>query len=67
MQRNLLVDDTNLFVVEDSVLNIVPVNVLHRSNKTIVVSGLVDGMKVVSKPVPGGYAGMVVIDNETEQ
>jgi len=61
--RNLLVDDTKLFIVTDSTLRAVPITILHRTNDSMVVSGLDDNMQLVIKPVPGSYPGMVVNPN----
>ncbi|OQY01283.1 MAG: efflux transporter periplasmic adaptor subunit [Bacteroidetes bacterium 4572_117] len=58
--RNLLVDNTNLYIVQDSVLDIVEINPVYFNNETVVVKGLTDGSKVITKPVPGAYKGMRV-------
>lgn len=58
--RNLLVNDTKLFVVQDSTLALTDIEVLYRTNQTAIVSGLTNGIDVVTKPVPGGYSGMKV-------
>ena len=58
--RNLLVDDNKLFIVTDSTLKVTPITILHRTNDSMVVSGLIDNMQLVSRPVPGSYPGMVV-------
>ena len=64
--RNLLVDDNKLFVVMDSTLRAVPITILHRTDDSMIVSGLEDNMQLVSKPVPGSYPGMAVIPNHAE-
>ena len=66
VQRNLLVDDNKLFIVMDSTLRVVPITILHRTNDSMVVSGLDDNMQLVSKPVPGSYPGMAVIPSNAE-
>ncbi len=58
--RNLLVNNTNLYIVQDSVLDIVQINPVYFNNETVIVKGLTDGSKVLSKPVPGAYKGMKV-------
>jgi membrane fusion protein (multidrug efflux system) len=58
--RKLLVDDSNLYVVEDSTLIKVPITILHKTNDSIVVRGLADNSLLVSSPISGAYAGMVV-------
>jgi len=58
--RNLLVDDTNLYVVEDSILVKVPIIILYKTNETIIVGGLKDNSQLVNYPISGAYSGMVV-------
>ncbi len=58
--RNLLVNNNNLYIVQDSVLDIVEINPVYFNNETVVVKGLTDGSKVLSKPIPGAYKGMKV-------
>lgn len=65
--RNLLVNDNNLYVVEDSTLQMVPVTIVHRTTDTVVVRGLKDGFQVVAKPVAGAYGGMSVLVNKIDE
>ena len=58
--RKLLVDDTNLFVVKDSTLSLQNITTVFFNEKTVVVKGLENGLKLVKEPVPGAYEGMVV-------
>lgn len=60
VQRSLLIDDTNLFVVKDSTLALVPIEVLYKTNRSVIVQGLEDGMNVITKAVPSGISGMKV-------
>jgi len=60
VSRKLLVDESQLFVVRDSVLDVVEVTPVHYSSKTVVIKGVPDGEILLSKPVPGAYAGMLV-------
>ena len=62
--RNLLVNNTNLYIVQDSVLDIVEINPVYFNSETVVVKGLTDGSKLLSKPVPGAYKGMKVEINQ---
>ncbi len=61
VERNLLVDNNNLFIVQDSSLNLVPIEILYRTNRTAIVSGLENGMHVVTRQVAGAYSGMKVL------
>lgn len=58
--RGLLQSDNQLFTVKDSTLNIIKVNPVYFSEKEVVVKGVPEGTRIVSKPVPGAYAGMLV-------
>jgi len=60
--RNLLVDDTKMYVIDaDSSLALQTVNVVHKSRGFVIVQGVHNGDLVLSKPIPGSYAGMKVI------
>ena len=58
--RKLLVDDTKMFVVKDTVLSLVSVMPIFFNEKTVVVKGLENEQKILKEPVPGAYEGMVV-------
>ena len=60
VSRNLLIENSKLFVVKDSVLDIIEVQPIFENKKSVVVSGITNGTKIVSKPVPGAYVGMLV-------
>lgn len=60
VKRNLVVDDTKLYVLQDSILTLKTIQALHFTENTVVVQGLENGDKVLAKPVPGAYDGMVV-------
>ncbi len=60
MPRKLLVNNESVFVLKDSVLDLVKVNAVYFKDKTVVIKGLENGTKVLSKSVPGAYAGMAV-------
>ena len=58
--RQLLVDQSMVYVVEDNVLNLVEVEPVYFGAETVVVKGLQDGMKLLANPVAGAYTGMLV-------
>lgn len=60
LNRKLLVDDTKLFVVQDSVLALTEVEPVFFKEKTVIVRGLADGTQVLSRVVPGAFPGMKV-------
>lgn len=58
--RKLLVDGTKIYSVNDGVLQLKPVEILHKTQSTVVVSGLENGEEIIAKQVPGAYDGMEV-------
>lgn len=58
--RELLVERTKVFVVKDSVLNLVEIDPVYFTNNTVVIKGLENGTKILSANVPGAYSGMLV-------
>ncbi|EAQ48068.1 MULTISPECIES: efflux RND transporter periplasmic adaptor subunit [Leeuwenhoekiella] len=65
--RQLLVDNSQIYVVRDSILDLVEINPVYFSDKEAVISGLPDGTQYLSKSVPGAYAGMRVKIFEDQQ
>jgi len=49
-----------LFVVRDSILELIDVNPVYFSAETAVIKGIEDGTLIVSRQVPGAYEGMQV-------
>ena len=60
LNRKLLFDNNNVFVVRDTVLDVVQVEPVYFKESTAVVKGLNNGDKVLSRVVPGAYVGMKV-------
>lgn len=58
--RKLLVDESKLFVFQDSVLKLQEVNPVYFTQNTVVIRGLEDGIFILEKSVPGAYDGMRV-------
>lgn len=58
--RNLLVENSKLYVVKDSVLDLIDINLIFEHKNSIVVKGLNQGDQLLSKPVPGAHQGMLV-------
>lgn len=66
--RKLLVDEDQLFILKDSVLDIIKVEPVYFSTDNVVIKGVPDGTLILSRPITGGYAGMLVkVGNETEK
>jgi multidrug efflux pump subunit AcrA (membrane-fusion protein) len=60
LSRKLLVDDSKVFIVNDSVLKLKEILPVYFTNETIIIKGLENGIQVLSKPIPGAYNGMLV-------
>lgn len=70
IQRKLLVNNESVYVLKDSVLDLVRVNPVYFKESSVVIKGLDNGTKVLAKNVPGAYAGMIVKvskENKKEQ
>ncbi|MGB3142928.1 MAG: HlyD family efflux transporter periplasmic adaptor subunit [Maribacter sp.] len=60
IDRSLLVDGNQIFVVRDSVLDIIDVEPVYFSDKRVVLKNVPDGTTIMSKPLIGAYTGMAV-------
>lgn len=60
VSRNLLVDNAKLYVVKDSMMDLIQVNPVFENKNSVVIKGLENGTQLLSKPVPGAHAGMLV-------
>lgn len=67
ISRKLLVENKQLFVVNDTILNLIEVNPVYFSADKVVIKDLKNGTLVVSKPVVGAYDGMAVKIFEKKQ
>lgn len=63
--RELLVDQSRVYVVRDGQLVLATVEPVYYSSETVVIRGLEDGAQLISSPVPGAYSGMLVEISET--
>ena len=60
MPRQLLVNNESIYVLKDSIIDLVKINPVFFTDKTVVIKGLEDGTPVLSRTVPGAYPGMKV-------
>ena len=60
IDRSLLTENNQIFVVRDSVLDVIDVNPVYFSEKKVVLKEVPEGTPIVSRPVSGAYAGMLV-------
>jgi len=60
IDRSLLLETEEIFVVRDSVLDLIPVKPVYFSDNSVVLKDVPDGITILSKPVMGAYSGMLV-------
>jgi multidrug efflux pump subunit AcrA (membrane-fusion protein) len=60
ISRALFLDTQEVFIVRDSVLDLIEVKPVYFSDSNVVLRGIPDGTIILSKPIPGAYAGMLV-------
>lgn len=60
VDRNLLLEGNKIFVVRDTILDMIDVNPVYFSDKTVVLKEVPDGTVIMSKPLLGAYTGMAV-------
>lgn len=60
IERNLIIDQTSVFILKDSLLVKKPISIVHSNEKTVIVRGLKDSTELITTPVVGGYEGMKV-------
>ncbi len=58
--RKLLVNESQVYIVRDTVLDLIPANPVYFSAKNVVLKGIPDGTRLLSRSIPGAYAGMKV-------
>ena len=70
ISRNLMLDNDQIFVVRDSVLDVIDVKPVFYSESKVVLKNVPDGTVILDKPVVGAYSGMLVqpfVDNKNKQ
>ncbi|NKI31729.1 efflux RND transporter periplasmic adaptor subunit [Croceivirga thetidis] len=60
IDRSLLLENNQIYVVRDSVLDVLNVRPVYFSDKTVVLKDVPNDETVISKPVAGAYPGMLV-------
>lgn len=60
IDRSLLLEGDKIFVVRDSVLDLIDVKPVYFSEKSVVLKDVPNGMTIMSKPLIGAYTGMAV-------
>lgn len=60
INRNLMLDGEQIFIVRDSILDIIDVQPVYFSDTKVVLKNIPNGTTILAKPIPGAYAGMLV-------
>lgn len=60
IDRTLLLENDQIFIVRDSILDIIDVKPVYFSDKKVVLKEVPEGTTIITKPVVGAYAGMQV-------
>ncbi len=60
IDRGLLLENDKIFVVRDSILDLIDVIPIYFSDKKVVLKNVPNGNVMLSKPVVGAYSGMLV-------
>jgi len=60
IDRSLLLEGDKIFIVRDSVLDIIDVKPVYFSDKKVVLKDVPNGTVIMSKPLLGAYTGMAV-------
>ncbi|MBT8293068.1 MAG: HlyD family efflux transporter periplasmic adaptor subunit [Eudoraea sp.] len=66
IDRNLLLEGNQIFMVRDSLLDIIDVTPVYFSDKKVVLKGVPEGITILTKPVIGAYSGMLVKEYKGE-
>ncbi|WP_147676273.1 efflux RND transporter periplasmic adaptor subunit [Algibacter pacificus] len=60
IDRSLLSESQEIFIVRDSLLDVISAKPVYFSETKVVLKNVPDGTVILKKPVPGAYAGMLV-------
>ena len=53
-------EGNKIFIVRDSILDVIDVEPVYFSDKRVVLKNVPNGVTIVSKPISGAYTGMAV-------
>lgn len=60
IDRGLLLENEQIFVVRDSVLDVINVKPVYFSDERVVLKEVPNGTTIINRPVAGAYVGMLV-------
>lgn len=60
IDRSLILDNEQIYIVKDSVLDLIDVTPVYFSETKVVLKGVPNGTVILAKPIIGAYSGMLV-------
>lgn len=66
ISRKLLINNNSVYVVKDSLLDLIKVNPVYFKANSVVIKGLPNNTLILSQTLPGSYVGMPVKINSTK-
>jgi len=60
VDRSLLLDSNELFVIRDGILDLITVTPVHFNENTVIVQGVEEGEVLLDKPLPEAQKNMPV-------
>ncbi|NVK53376.1 MAG: HlyD family efflux transporter periplasmic adaptor subunit [Flavobacteriaceae bacterium] len=60
ISRKLLLNNSSVYTVKDTILQLTNVRPVFFNATTVVVKGLPENTRIITQPLPGAFAGMVV-------
>lgn len=60
IDRSLLLEGDKIFVVRDTILDLIDVKPVYFTDRTVVIKEVPNGTRIMSKPLLGAYTGMAV-------
>jgi multidrug efflux pump subunit AcrA (membrane-fusion protein) len=60
VDRNLISDRNQVYIVKDSILDVIDVTPVYFSDTKVVLKDIPNGTVILARSVPGAYAGMLV-------
>ena len=60
ISRKLLVNESEIFILRDSLLDVIKIKPIYFSPDDVVIQGVPDGSIILSRPLAGAYAGLLV-------
>lgn len=58
--RELLIKNESIFILKDTFLDLIKIDPVYFKDKSVIIKGVKNGTRILSKSVPGAYAGMPV-------